>query len=123
MSLSEHFTRELSKMHEATGGGGPCPTSITVPVENDHSLNCCPLHMLNRNGLYVEPVPGKGLILHCDYTVSESLEAHIILWTLGQWDALLPALWRTGPEIPRRVQVKSRNRYRLPRGGQNENHH
>lgn len=81
------------------------------------------LHMLNRNGLYVEPVPGKGLILHCDYTVSESLEAHIIFWTLGQWDALFPALWRTGPELPRRVQVKSRNRYRLPREGQNENHH
>lgn len=77
----------------------------------------CPLRKLNSNGFFVEPIPGKGLVLTADFRVSVSLEAHVILWALIRWDALLDALWWKGPELPRRVFVRGRNLYQLPKGG------
>ncbi|MEG2173368.1 MAG: hypothetical protein RRY29_08920, partial [Desulfovibrionaceae bacterium] len=70
----------------------------------------------NQHGFYVVPTPTKGLVLHCDYAVSDSLEAHIILWAMGQWNALMKGIGWTGPELPRRVAVKGRNCYKLLRG-------
>lgn len=140
MSLSEHFMQELSKMNEAIGTSGARPSPATVPVvpvaeiagtrngnaanpygskvvpaENNHSLNCCPLRLINSLGFHVEPIPDKGLVLHCDFSISEPLKAHTLLWVMPRFDALLNALDLQGAGIPRRVKIHSRSRYTMPK--------
>lgn len=94
----------------------PRPVRCPRPTESKLTTNDegCPLRHLNINGLFVEPVTGVGIVLTTEYSVSESLSAHIILWTLARWDTLLPLLWWDGPELPRRVEVRSLNKYPLP---------
>lgn len=106
-----HKVLQRDKLWDKSGTSNKILSQASEPVWDKKN----PLHLLNQHGFYVVPAPAKGMVFHCDFAVSESLEAHIILWAMGQWDALLKAIGWAGVELPRRVVVKSRNCYKLPR--------
>ncbi|WP_298493413.1 hypothetical protein [uncultured Lactobacillus sp.] len=83
---------------KALSGGGP------APVRWPH------LHQLNEQGFFLEPVDGRGLVLHHDAPLPEEFKAHMAAWVRARFRVLVREMGGCrGMKLPVAVEVACRN--------------
>lgn len=67
------------------------------------------LHLLNGQGFFLEPVDGRGLVLHHDALLPEAFRAHMAAWVRARFGVLVKEMGgRRGMKLPVAVEVVCR---------------
>ena len=85
--------------------GNKSPSRLNAPS------NLWPyLHQLNEQGFFLEPVDGRGLVLHHDAPLPEEFKAHMAAWVRARFRVLGREMGGCrGMKLPVAVEVACRN--------------